>query len=244
MRITVLGASGTYGAPDEPCSGFLVRSDATCLLVDAGPGTIGELQRHMPLTDLDAVVVSHSHPDHWVEVPTLVNALRYVLDGAGLPLFTTAETLAMIRSVVHRALEPTVRPEVIDASSVVPVGDLTVSCSRTDHPPETLAFCIDDGRHRVAYSADTGPGWSASDFGAPVDLLICEATFRDGDPQGDPPVHMTAAEAGAMAAASGARRLVLTHLLPGADSESARREAEATYGAPVGLAARGVELSP
>jgi ribonuclease BN (tRNA processing enzyme) len=129
---------------------------------------------------------------------------------------------------------------------------VSVRCSRTDHPPETLAFCLDDGEHRVAYSADTGPGWDFTDFmtggggrspGRPVDLVICEATFREGQ-GGHDPVHMTAAEAGRAAKGAEARRLVITHLLPGADVEGARAEAEDAYGAAVEVARSGLVLIP
>jgi ribonuclease BN (tRNA processing enzyme) len=240
MKVTVIGASGTYGAPGEPCSGFLLESGGTFLMLDCGPGTVGEVQRHLPLTSLDALFVSHSHPDHWMALPTLVNALRYVLDGQGLDLYTTAETIRLLEAVGHRTPDPVVVSHAIDESSVVEVGPFTVSCSRTDHPPETLAFCVSDGTSSLAYSADTGPRWSPSAFGEPVDLLLCEATFRDGDAQEGPAVHLTARQAGEIARSAGARRLAITHLLPGADPEGACLEASAAFGAPVEIARRGV----
>ncbi|MFV0318129.1 MAG: MBL fold metallo-hydrolase [Microthrixaceae bacterium] len=247
MKLTVLGSSGTYAAADNPCSGYLVQAGGLKVLVDAGPGTIGELQRHGRLEDLDAVLLSHSHPDHWAEIPVLRNALRYVLGCSGLPLYATAETLDMISSVCHDRIDPTFGATRIQDGSDVSIGPLTVRCSRTDHPPETLAFCIDDGVNRVAYSADSGPGWSFEEFGGPVDLAICEATFREGSDQvldagREGRVHMTAAEAGEMARRSGAFALVITHLLPGADRSGAATEAASAYGAGVSVAAPGMSL--
>ncbi|MCZ7631758.1 MAG: MBL fold metallo-hydrolase [Microthrixaceae bacterium] len=116
--------------------------------------------------------------------------------------------------------------------------------------PETLAFCLDDGERRLAYSADTGPGWSFSEFGAAVDLAICEATFRDGTPIAeqaafsDVGIHLTALEAGAMARASGARSLLLTHLLPGEDREGAKAEAASAYGGEVAVAGQWARRRP
>ena len=66
LQITVLGASGTYAGVDGACTGFLVRGGDSTVMMDAGPGTLANLQRHIRLSELDAVVLSHSHPDHWL----------------------------------------------------------------------------------------------------------------------------------------------------------------------------------
>lgn len=248
MKLTVLGCSGTYAAPDCACSGFLVQAGGVSVLLDAGPGTLAELQRHMPIEDLDALLISHSHPDHWVEAPVMRNALRYVLGRDGLPVFSTSETLGMISEICHESVAPTFELSEIKDGSEVVVGPLRIRCSRTDHPPETLAFCVDDGERRLAYSADTGAGWSFSEFGTSVDLGICEATFRDGTPTAAEAalsrvgIHMTALEAGAMGRASGARSLVLTHLLPGADRYGASAEAASAYGGEVAVASSGLVI--
>lgn len=246
MRVTVLGCSGTYSAPGCACSGYLVQSQGVSVLLDAGPGVLGVLQRHIALEDLDAVVVSHSHPDHWVEVPVMRNALRYVLHREGVALHSTAETMGLVSEICHESVEPTFGTSVIEDGSEIAIGPLTIRCSRTDHPPETLAFCVDDGEARLGYSADTGPGWSFAEFGAPVDLGICEATFRDGAPNAieaaSSPVgiHMTALQAGAMAAETKVGSLVLTHLLPGADVAGAAAEAASAYGAEPAVARSGM----
>jgi ribonuclease BN (tRNA processing enzyme) len=239
VKLTVLGCSGVYAAPGNPCSGYLVQSGGLNVLVDAGAGVLGALQRHLPLDELDAVVVSHSHPDHWVEVPILRNALRHVLGVEGLELYAPADVLRLADQVSHEHLAPTLRPHRLTDASEVDLGGVVLRCSRTRHPPETLAFSLDDGAHRLGYSADTGPGWDFRSLGAPVDLAVCEATFREADGPQDP-VHMTAREAGEAAAVAGARQLLLTHLLPGADPREASREAESAYGAAVDVAHAGL----
>ena len=239
MKLTVLGCCGVYAAAGEACSGYLVQGGGVNVLMDAGAGTLGALQRHLPLEDLDAVLVSHSHPDHWVEVPVLRNAFRYVLHREGVPLFAPAEVLDLVARVSHEHVRPTLEPQLITGGDEFRLGELTVRCSRTDHPPETLAFCLDDGRNRIAYSADTGPRWGFEAFGEPVDLALCEATFREGD-RNPEAVHLTAAQAGTAAARASARSLVITHMLPGADAEGARLEAESAYGSAVGVARSGL----
>lgn len=244
MRLTVLGCSGTYAGPDSACSGYLVQTGGLNVLLDAGPGVLAALQGQIALEDLDAVFFTHSHPDHWVEAPVMRNALRYVLHSDGLPVYSTGETLGLISEICHEHVGPTFEMQSVSDGDEVTFGGLTVRCSQTQHPPETLGLCIDDGAHRLAYSADTGADWSFEEFGAPVDLGICEATFRDGTEAAlyGREVHMTALDAGTMAHKAGARRLMITHLLPGADRAGARVEAEETYGAPVRVAESGLAI--
>ena len=77
FRVTILGSSGSYASVENPCSGYLVRSDGASVLLDAGPGTLGPLQREIDLGELDAIVLTHAHPDHWLELPVLRNVFLY-----------------------------------------------------------------------------------------------------------------------------------------------------------------------
>jgi ribonuclease BN (tRNA processing enzyme) len=248
LTVTVLGCSGTYPDAGGACSGYLVRSGTTSVWLDTGPGTLANLQRHVALTDLDAVIVSHAHPDHWLELPVLRNALKYGL-GLGdrlLPTYGTQETHDLLTAVVgrsHGGVAPTLDWHTITDRQRIEVGDLTVSFSRTDHPVETLAMRFDlDGRS-LGYSADTGPGWSLSEFAGlgakgPVDLALCEASLDRS--QERTVQHLSARQAGASARAAGAGRLVLTHLVPGRDPDTARAEATAVFDGPIDVAAVGV----
>ncbi len=234
LTVTVLGSSGTYAGPDGACSGYLVRSPGATVMMDAGPGTLANLQRHVAAPALDAVVLSHSHPDHWLELPVLRNALKYVLSRDGLDLYATAETLDLAVAVSGSRLEPTFRPHVITDGSEFSVGDQRWRCSRTDHPVETLALRVDADGRSLSYTADTGPGWSLAALG-PVDLAISEATFLHDSPERNP-VHLSAHQAGAMARDAGVRHLVITHVLPTGSAEESVAEAADAYGAPVDVA--------
>lgn len=233
LAVTVLGCSGTYAGPDNACSGYLVRGGGVAVLLDAGPGTLSSLQHHIRPTVLDAVVVSHSHPDHWGDVPVMRNALHYVLGHSGIPLHSTAETLGYLDAVFHDGIGDAFRPSVISDGSEIRVGPLRIRCSRTAHPAETLAFRVDlDGRS-IAYSADTGPAWSFTELGSGTDLGICEASWLDADGYEVDDLHMTAGQAGRMARAAGAGRLVVTHVPPTGSWDLAVAEASDAYGAPV-----------
>jgi ribonuclease BN (tRNA processing enzyme) len=234
LTVTILGCSGTYAAAGNACSGYLVRGGGTTVLMDAGPGTLANLQNHVGLADLDAVVISHSHPDHWLEIPVMRNALRYVLGQSDLPLYSTAETLGLAEDLGHGQLRPTFVPETITDGSEFSIGPLRFRASRTDHPPETLALRVDLGDESLAYTADTGPRWSLAELGPDIDLAISEATFLEADlPVPGDRVHLTAAEAGAGARSSKVRNLLVTHVLPTGSAEEAVVEASDAYGAAV-----------
>lgn len=236
LAVTVLGCSGTYAQPDGACSGYLVQAQGRSVWIDTGPGTLANVQRHVEFADIDAVVLSHCHPDHWTDLPVLRNVFKYVLHREGLPVYGTAETRAMAEAATHDGLAPTFDWHVISDGAEAAIAGLRLTFSRTDHPVETLAIRVEDpadGR-AIAYSADTGPAWSVASFGAPVDLFVCEATLTT-DEEGLAP-HISARQAAAMAAAAGAGRLVLTHHWPGGDVEAQRTVAAEVFGGPVEIA--------
>jgi len=241
MDVTVLGSSGTYGGPGNACSGYFIQADGFALAADLGPGTLSRLGGLTDLAQLDAIVISHSHPDHWLELPILRNALRYVLEAGPLDVFATAETWSLLEGVCHE-IAPTFVPHVITDGDDVKIGPLRVRFARTDHPPETLSMRFDYDGRSLAYSADTGPGWSFSALGSGIDLGICEGTYLDEERAAG--VHLTAAQAGAVDRQAGVQSLVLTHLVPGADEVEYLRQASETYGAPVHLATPGAIFTP
>ncbi len=229
LTLTVLGCSGSFPGPGSACSGYLVRGSSTTLWLDAGSGTMSNLQHHVGLDQVDAVVLSHEHPDHWSDVEGFRVALAYAVERSGVPVYAPEG----VRRLLSTDPEPTFDWHVVSDGDEVETGGLRLRFSRTDHPPETLAVRIDGEGRCLGYSADTGRGWSFEALGAGIDLALCEATYVG---ESDVPGHLTATEAARMAADCGVGRLVLTHLFPGVDRERARHEAEAAYGGPVDVA--------
>lgn len=240
LSITVLGCAGTWASADSACSGYLVEDGTTRIWVDCGPGTMHALQRHCALTDIDAVVVTHEHPDHCLELPVLRNAFVHGLQRRDLPLYAPKGVFGLLEKLVGaRGITPAFLPKMLGDHSVARIGGLRLSFSRTDHPVETLAVRVDDeagGSGSIAYSSDTGPGWSLSALGSGIDLAVVECTLLASSVGEAGGVHRTAAHTGADAKAAGAARLAVTHVPPTGDGEAHRAEAEAAFGGPTLLA--------
>lgn len=235
LSLTVLGCSGSYPGPGQACSGYLLRCEGTAVWLDAGSGTLANLQRHIALADLDAIVLSHEHPDHWSDVAGFAVASQHVLHLPPVRLFSPSGVRA--QSIMqHSPFEWTV----VSDGSRAQVGSLSFVFSRTDHPVETLAVRVEGAGRSLGYSADSGPGWSIDALGPGLDVALCEATFltdQEGLVQ-----HMSARQAGSSARQANAGRLVLTHLLPTTDPAAAQTEAELAFGRPVEMAQEGMEV--
>jgi ribonuclease BN (tRNA processing enzyme) len=240
LTVTVLGCDGSYAGPGGACSGYLLSAANTHVWLDCGPGTFANLQRHIDPRDVTAIVTTHSHPDHWGDLPMAYNALGYYFDRRAVPLYGTSDTRERLRVAKGGNIDDVYDWHTITDGSQFDVDGLHVRCAVTDHPVETLAVRIENESIVFAYTADTGSAWPLTTLGTDIDLLLCEATFPE-DRAGEFP-HLTASEAGAAARAAGAKRLVLTHLLPGADHDLARTNASATFGADVEIATTNMRI--
>jgi ribonuclease BN (tRNA processing enzyme) len=235
MELTVLGCSGSYGAPGGgACSGYLLRTGSTAVWMDCGNGTFSHLQEHVAVEDLTAVVLTHGHPDHCVDIYGLHVLLRYGLGRENVPVFAPEGLEKFLLSLVSDWGNAFDWCAVGDGDTAR-IGDIDLAFSRTDHPPPTYAVeATADGR-RLIYTADTGPDWSVDAFAPGADLVLSEATYLDDDIPA--PIHLSARQAGAAAREARARRLILTHLWPRIDPARAVEEGADAYGDPVTLAA-------
>jgi ribonuclease BN (tRNA processing enzyme) len=239
VQLTVLGCSGSYGsAASGACSGYLVRSNGVAVWLDCGNGTFDQLQRHISIDDLDAVVITHAHPDHCVDVYGLHVLMRYGLGREGLPVYGPEGLSGLLGTLVRDDWGNAFDWHVVGDGDTTDIGGLVARFSRTDHPPPTLAVELSAGGKRLVYTADTGPGWEVGAFDAGADLVLSEATYlRDDRPTA---IHITAHEAGLAARAAGARRLVITHVWPTVPVEQAVLEAAESFGDTVTNASQGL----
>ena len=254
MRLTVLGGSAASPNSGAGCSGYLVRSGTAALLVDPGPGTLPELRRHADFRSLSAVVVSHLHLDHVLDLLALRHALAYnPLPAPGpVPVWLPPGGAAWLAEAVapfDACDEPGVFASTVsvgeyDPEGCLAVGGLAVRFTPAVHWLPTWAMRVEDAATGAAlgYTADTGPSADLRLL-AGIDLLLAEATLPDDDPT--PPERrrsLTGEDAGRLATRLGAGRLVLTHLWEERGFDAALASARRAYPGPIDLARPGLTL--
>ena len=235
MELTVLGCSGSFGAPGGgACSGYLLRSNGSSVWIDCGNGTFGHLQEHLKVEELSAVVLTHGHPDHCVDIYGLHVLLRYGIEREGLPVYAPEGLERHLGSLVS-GFGNTFDWHAVGDGDTASVGDIGLRFSRTDHPPPTYAVEATAGGKRMIYTADTGPGWSVDAFERSADLVLSESSYLHSHRPA--PIHLSARQAGEAARQAKARRLLLTHLWPLLDPAVVADEGAEAFGAGVTLAA-------
>ena len=236
MKLTIVGCSGSVPGPASAASSYLVEHEGYRLLLDLGSGAFGPLQRHLDPAEVDAVVLSHLHPDHCFDVAPMVVHRRF---GAGrvlprIPLLGPSGTHDRIAMAYDPAARNGLR-DLFDVAAVAPghreLGPFRLRFARMNHPVLTHAVRIEAGGRALAYSADTGPCADLVALARGADLLLCEASFADGtDGAANPPnLHLTGREAGEHADRAGVGRLLVTHVPPWSDRARIGAEAAAVF---------------
>jgi ribonuclease BN (tRNA processing enzyme) len=258
VRITVLGKSPAWQDADGACSGYLVETADACLLLDCGNGVFSKLRRFRDYVDVDAVVVSHLHADHILDLVPYASALSYAprqqpvpvdghpgTDDPARPLLYAPDGAAnafrrvcggagMSEQHIEKAFElREYRPD-----DTLAIGSLRVRFQPVPHFLPTQAVEIREGDARLTYSADSSPSEELCAFASGTSLLLIEATLPRPEREG-PRGHLTPGEAGEHGRRAGARRLVLTHISDELDADWARAEAEQAFGGPVEIAREG-----
>lgn len=196
------------------------------------------------LERVSAVVVSHEHPDHCLDLLAAYHALAYgPTRYPAIPLYCPREVTERVRGFVQAGAGHAI-DQVFDFRSVedgdrVQAGEVTIDFRRTDHSVPTVGSRFEAGGKVLAYSADTGAGGDWGALADEADLFLCEASYQ-GEPSAEGYTkHLTAAEAGMIARERGSRRLMLTHIPAHLDVSTSVDEAETTFDRPVALALPG-----
>ncbi len=253
MELIVIGCSGSVPGPDSPASCYLVRARHAgrtfSLLLDLGPGAFGALYRELDPIDLDAVALSHLHPDHCLDVCALYVASRYSPTAPWPPktIYGPRGTAQRLQTAYDApaALEPgpglAAQFTFVDWQPTQRIGPFAVSTRRVDHPVEAYALRVTDtnpGGGTLVYSGDTGPSDALVDIARDADLLLVESAFLDhpGNPSG---LHLNGREAAAAGAAAGVGTVVLTHIPPWHDRQRVLADAQPHFSGPVRVATAG-----
>lgn len=245
MRLTVIGCAGSFPGPDSPASCYLVEHDGFRLLLDLGNGALGALQRHIDLTDIDAVALSHLHADHCLDLCGLYVAQRYHPDGPRprIPVWGPQGTAQRLARAYDLAEEPGMTRE-FDFHELVEgdqrIGPFAVMVARVNHPVEAYGLRVSVAGHAIAYSGDTAETPALLELARDADVALFEASCVDA--QAAPGVHLTARQAAEHAKAAGARLLVLTHLVAWNDPQTTLGEARAAFDGEIVLASSGLVI--
>jgi ribonuclease BN (tRNA processing enzyme) len=228
MELVILGTGGGWALPGRAACGYLVRHEGFTLWLDAGTGTMANLQKHVGLTDVDAVMVSHRHFDHFLDVyPFFLARWLHPAPLPKVPLFLPPGTYEHVAQL-EAGLGQVFAPEAVELGGSVTIGPFRVRTAAMAHPVPTLGVRIEADGAALAYSADSGPNERLVELANGADVLLCEATWLRR-PEGVPmDLHMTAAETGEHAARARVGSLVLTHIWPAIDRADALAEASGT----------------
>lgn len=274
MRLVTVGCSGSFAGPASPASSYLVQVPAAeaaaagheerdwSVVLDLGNGSLGALQRFVDPLDLDAVALSHLHPDHFVDVCGLYVYLRYhPARGSArtgvpsrLPVLGPSDTVPRLDAAYGAepgdGLAHELDVRTWEPGTAVAVGPLTLEPYRVFHPVEAYGVRVTGPstlrpgeRAVLAYTGDTDVCDGVVELARDADLLLSEAAFHEGrDDAVERGIHLTGRRAGQVATAAGARRLVLTHLPAWNDPDRSRAEAREVYAGPVDVATTGAEF--
>ena len=247
MLITVLGKSPSFQDAGGACSGYLVEDEGARILLDCGNGVFAKLRAHRDHLSVDAVVVSHLHADHFLDLVPFSYALTYGPRRSRPPVRPRLHAPAGARDTFRRVVGAWGSEELIenafeiveyDGSDVLTLGPLAVDFQAVPHFVATWAVRVRAGDATFVFGADCAPNPELSEFASGADLLFLEATITEPETEG-PRGHLTPAEAGELGRRAGARRLVLVHVSDELDLDAVRRTAEAAFGGDVEVAREG-----
>ena len=244
LRLTVLGSGVAWANPGGACSGYLVSTDNTRLLIDCGPGILGRLRAIQDPPRLDAIIISHLHSDHLLDLVPFRYGIKYGgLAPDGRPCLMVPPGGTRFLAGLGRALDDAERffTDVFDVAEYDPAtplafGDATIGFRKVQHYIPSYAMRIKAGRTLV-FSADAAPCDALVEHAAGADVLLCESAIRHaGEDEADPAKrgHLTPAEAGAIATRAGVKRMLITHApLDLSDPDRVAREARTQFAGPV-----------
>jgi ribonuclease BN (tRNA processing enzyme) len=242
MKLTVVGCSGSMPGPDSAASCYLIEADGYRLLLDLGNGALGPLQRFVNPTEVDAIVISHLHGDHFLDLVPMLVALRFHPARAGNRV-RLISPLGVIQQVTAASGEPSndlAFDDVIDVSSPADqtLGPFELQFAEMNHSIPDFAVRVTHGEKSLVYSGDTAPCDRLITLSQGVGVALYEAGWPAGTSE-NLGIHLTPRQAARHAQDAGAQRLILTHLVPWTDRAATLAEAQAAFSGPVSLASAG-----
>lgn len=252
MRLRVVGSSPSVQRPGRACSCYLLRTRDATVLLDLGSGALGNLHNAIDYPQIDAVVITHMHADHFLDIIPLRYGLKYgpLLRDGRMPLYLPPGGEGMLRTLCSAFaaegkgdfLDEVFVVSEYDPAKPLEVNDVRLSFRKTRHYIESYAIRAERGNASICYSGDTAPCDSVVEHAKGCALFLCEATLGLGVEDGLRG-HLSAEEAGEMGQRAGVHRLVLTHYSATYAADELVEAAQTAFTGRVSIADDGVELS-
>jgi ribonuclease BN (tRNA processing enzyme) len=243
MKLTVVGCAGSFPNVEGPASCYLLEHEGFRVLLDMGSGSLGPLQKYADPFGIGAVLLSHLHADHCLDMSPFFVLRRYNPAGVPprIPVFGPSDTGE--RMALAYGMDPEPGMSAVFDVRTYPeaefeVGPFRVRAHRVYHPVTAYALRVEAGGRVLTFSGDTAPCTALVDAARDADVALFEASYRDGD-DNPPGLHMTAGQSATAARRAGAGRLILTHMVAWHDNSRALEHA-AAFGGDVALASPGM----
>jgi ribonuclease BN (tRNA processing enzyme) len=243
MKLTVIGCWGGFPNKNEASSGYLLEHDGFNLLIDCGSGVLSKLQNFIQPEQLDAVVLSHYHPDHNADIGVLYHA-RLIKGFLGtkppaLPIYGHKLDQQEFAKLTYKKITTGIAYE---PNETLNIGPFKITFIQTVHPVPCFAMKIEADNKVLFYTADTAYKEEFISLGTKADLLLCECNFY-ANQSGKGAGHMNSFDAGTLAASANVKQLVLTHLPHYGERSQLVEEAKQKYGGPIQLAKEGLSIT-
>lgn len=236
MKITPIGIWGGYPNKNEATCAYLVEQDGFRCLLDCGSGVVAAVQNYTELKDIDAVVISHYHPDHVADIGVLQHAAMVGMQlnewEVPLPIYAHDKDAEGFDALSYKGVT---EGRAVQAGETLELGPFRVEFCETGHPVYCLAMRFTSGVRSAVFTADTAWKDELVTFSQGTDLLVAEANLYEkyiGIIQG----HMSGSQAGRLASEAMAKQLLLTHLPQYGELGEILAEAQKSYGGDVAFA--------
>lgn len=225
MKLIILGSGTCVPSLTRNASGYYLEEGGNEVLVDCGSGTLLQLERAgRSYKDIDAVFITHKHPDHFSDLMPFVHALLATPDLKRKKDFSIVGTTEFIEYYNNSISTVLGQPEgfsikLIEIRDELDFGPFHILTTKTDHSSDSIAYRFECGRKSIVFTGDTDYDQNIVALSQSADLFIADCSFPDAMKVRG---HLTAKECGLIAGKARVGKLILSHLYPSGSPEADR----------------------